>query len=69
MAGARKTWRQKLESPQQAEVVDDRRGRGKLLVPRSLNIDALIRQDTSSSQAGGKKPPAVGDLEASRYPL
>ncbi|MDY6918169.1 MAG: MGMT family protein [Chloroflexota bacterium] len=44
MAKSRKTWREKLESPRQAEVVDDRRGRGRLLIPRPLDVDALMRQ-------------------------
>ena len=44
MAKSRKTWREKLESPREAEVVDDRRGRGRLLIPRPLDVDALMRQ-------------------------
>ena len=44
MAKARKTAREKLEARQQAEVVDDRRGRGRMLIPRPLDVDALVRQ-------------------------
>lgn len=44
MAKARKTAREKLEARQQAEVVDDRRGRGKMLIPRPLDVDALVRR-------------------------
>ncbi len=44
MARARKTAREKMEARQQAEVVDDRRGRGKLLIPRPLDVDALVRR-------------------------
>ena len=43
MARARKTARQKMEARQRAEVVDDRRGRGKMLIPRPLDVDALVR--------------------------
>jgi hypothetical protein len=43
MAKAGKTAREKLEARQQPEVVDDRRGRGKLLIPRPLDVDALVR--------------------------
>jgi len=44
MAWVRKTAREKMEARQQAEVVEDRRGRGKLLIPRPLDVDALVRQ-------------------------
>lgn len=44
MAKARKSWREKLEKVQQPEIVDDHRGRGKMLIPRPLDVDALIRR-------------------------
>lgn len=37
----RKTWREKLEVDQEPKVVDDPRGRGRMLVPRLLDVDAL----------------------------
>lgn len=41
----RKSWREKLErSHDLPKVVDDPRGRGKMLVPRPLDVDALIRK-------------------------
>jgi len=43
MAKARKTAGEKLEARRQAEVVDDRRGRGRMLIPRPLDVDALVR--------------------------
>lgn len=44
MAKARKTWREKLEIKQEPKVVDDPRGRGKMLIPNPLDVDALIRK-------------------------
>lgn len=38
----RKTWRQKLEREQEPEVVDTPKGR--MLIPRPLDVDALIRR-------------------------
>ena len=40
----RKTWREKLEKEQEPHVVDDRRGRGRMLIPRPLDVDALMRK-------------------------
>lgn len=40
----RKTWREKLEKQQEPKVVEDPRGRGKMLIPRPLDVDALIRR-------------------------
>ena len=40
----RKTWREKLEKEQATKVVDDPRGRGKMLIPRPLDVDALMRR-------------------------
>ena len=39
-----KTWREKLEKEQEREIVDDPKGRGKMLIPRPLDVDALMRQ-------------------------
>lgn len=39
-----KTWREKLEVEQEPKVVDDPRGRGKMLIPAPLDVDALIRK-------------------------
>jgi len=44
MSKARKTWREKLEIEQEPKVVDDPRGRGKMLIPKPLDVDALIRK-------------------------
>ena len=44
MPKARKTWREKLEVDQEAKVVDDPRGRGKMLIPKPLDVDALMRR-------------------------
>jgi hypothetical protein len=44
MAKTRKTWREKLEVKQEPKVVDDPRGRGKMLIPTPLDVDALIRK-------------------------
>ena len=44
MPKARKTWREKLEIEREAEVVDDPRGRRRMLIPRPLDVDALMRQ-------------------------
>ena len=42
---ARKSWREKLEkSHGLPKVVNDPRGRGKMLVPKPLDVDALIRK-------------------------
>jgi len=44
MPKTRKSWREKLETEQEPKVVDDPRGRGKMLIPRPLDVDALIRK-------------------------
>lgn len=44
MVKTRKTWREKLEVEQEPKVVDDPRGRGKMLVPAPLDVDTLIRK-------------------------
>lgn len=44
MARRRKTWREKLEIAQEPKVVDDPRGRGKMLIPKPLDVDALMRK-------------------------
>ena len=40
----RKTWREKLEIAKEPKVVADPRGRGKMLVPKPLDVDALMRE-------------------------
>jgi hypothetical protein len=40
----RKTWREKLETEQEPRVVDDSRGRGRMLIPKPLDVDALMRK-------------------------
>jgi hypothetical protein len=40
----RKTWREKLERKQEPKVVDDPKGRGKMLVPTPLLVDNLVRK-------------------------
>lgn len=44
MSKARKTAREKLEVGREPEVVDDPRGRGRMLIPRPLDVDGLIRR-------------------------
>lgn len=45
MSKTRKTCREKLEKDQGLpKVVDDPRGRGKMLIPKPLDVDALIRK-------------------------
>ncbi len=39
-----KTWREKLEKDQLLKVVDDPQGRGKMLVPRPIDVDAVMRR-------------------------
>lgn len=41
---SRKSWREKLESSASPRVVDDPKGRGKMLIPRPLDVDVLVRQ-------------------------
>jgi hypothetical protein len=38
----RKTWREKLEADQDRKVVDNPRGGGTLLIPKPLDVDALV---------------------------
>ncbi len=40
----RKTWREKLEAGQERKVVDDLRGGGTLLIPKPLDVDALVHR-------------------------
>jgi len=40
----RKTWREKLETEQERKVVDNPKGSGTLLIPKPLDVDALIRK-------------------------
>ena len=44
MAKTRKTWREKLEVELTPKVIDDPRGRGKMLIPIPLDVDALVRR-------------------------
>jgi hypothetical protein len=44
MAKAQKSAREKLEREGLPKVVDNPRGRGKMLIPRPLDIDALVRR-------------------------
>ena len=44
MTKLRKTSREKLEKEQERKVVDDPRGRGRMLIPRPLDVDAMMRQ-------------------------
>lgn len=44
MARGRKTAREKLEGGQEPRMVDDRRGRGTMLIPKPLDVDTLMRQ-------------------------
>jgi len=37
------SWRSKLEKEQERRIVDDPKGRGKLLIPKPLDIDGIIR--------------------------
>ena len=44
MAKAQKSAREKLEREGLPKVVDDPRGRGRMLIPRPLDVDALVRR-------------------------
>jgi len=44
MAKTRKTAREKLEIEREPEVVDDPRGRGRMLIPKPLDVDSLMRK-------------------------
>ncbi len=37
------SWRAKLEKEQERRIVDDPKGRGKMLIPKPLDIDTLVR--------------------------
>src|SRR4030065_956698 len=43
MAKAQKSAREKLEREGLPKVVDDPRGRGRMLIPNPLDVDALVR--------------------------
>ena len=45
-----KSWREKLEKEQAREIVDDPTGRGKMLIPRPLDVDAVIRRVERENQ-------------------
>lgn len=40
----RKTAREKMQTIQEARLVEDPKGRGKMLIPRPLDVDALVRR-------------------------
>jgi len=40
----RTSWRAKLEKEQERKIVDDPKGRGKMLIPRPLDIDSMVRR-------------------------
>jgi len=40
----RKSWREKFEAKKKPEIVDDPRGRGKMLIPTPRLVDSLIRK-------------------------
>ena len=44
MAKAQKSLREKLERQGLPKVVDDPRGRGRMLIPKPLDVDALVRR-------------------------
>jgi hypothetical protein len=44
MAKAQKSPREKLEREGLPKVVDDPRGRGRMLIPKPLDVDALVRR-------------------------
>jgi len=41
---SRKSWREKVEAIKEVRVVDDPKGRGKMLIPRPLDVEALINK-------------------------
>jgi hypothetical protein len=41
---SKKTWQEKLNSGEKPRIVDDPRGRGKMLIPTPLLVDGLVRQ-------------------------
>jgi hypothetical protein len=43
MAG-KKSWNEKLNSAEKPKIVDDPRGRGRMLIPTPLLVDGLVRQ-------------------------
>jgi len=40
----KKSWKEKLNSGQKPKVVEDPRGRGRMLIPTPLLVDGLVRQ-------------------------
>jgi len=40
----RKSWREKLEKEGEPRIVDDPKGRGKMLIPTPLMVDELVRK-------------------------
>ena len=44
MPRRRKTWREKMEAVKEPKIVDDPKGRGKMLVPTPRLVEALIRK-------------------------
>jgi len=44
MAKAQKSFREKLERQGLPKLVDDPRGRGRMLIPKPLDVDALVRR-------------------------
>ena len=44
MSKIHKTAREKLHADQEAKVVDDPKGRGKMLIPKPLDVDVLVRK-------------------------
>ena len=51
MSKTRKTAREKLYSGQEAKVVEEADGRGRMLIPRPLDVDALVRRIQSGKLA------------------
>lgn len=41
---SRTSWREKLEKEQERKVVNDPKGRGRMLIPQPLDVDALVRR-------------------------
>lgn len=50
MSKTRKTAREKLQTGE-AKVVDDPKGRGRMLIPRPLDVDALVREIETGNMA------------------
>jgi len=43
----KKTWREKLDAPQERRVVDDARRGGTLLIPRPTDVDVIAEKATT----------------------